>query len=201
MTENQVPVADAGPDQSAYVDETVYFDGSDSTDDGEIVSYEWDFGDGTTGSGITVEHVYTAEGEYTITLTVADNGGLTGSDTAIVTISTAPVAPTMHVGDILMSGNCTTYRGPNAWCKAAATVAILDSSGSGVADATVFGSWSGAYTADVSGITGNDGKVTFGTNLVKGGGTFTFTVNDVTKEGWVYDSTANVETSDTIILP
>lgn len=196
---NDPPVADAGPDQSAYVGETVYFDGSDSTDDGTIDSYVWDFDDGATSTGVTTGHVYSATGTYTVTLVVTDNGGLTGSDTAEVTITKAPVGPTMHVGDILTSGSCI-YRGPNAWCEAAATITILDSSGSGVADATVFGSWSGAYTAEVSGTTDINGKVTFETDLVKGGGTFTFTVNDVVKDGWIYDSTANVETSDSITL-
>jgi len=108
--------------------------------------------------------------------------------------------PTMHVGDILMSGNCR-YRKGNIWCKATAIIPILDSSGLGVAEATVSGSWSGAYTESVSGTTRTDGKVTFSTKYVKGGGTFTFTVTDVSKEGWIYNSTANVETSDSITLP
>jgi len=88
---NQPPVADAGPDQTAYVGDTVNFDGSGSSDaDGTIVSYDWDFGDGTTGSGVLVEHIYSVVGDYTITLTVTDNGGLTGADTAIVSVSEVP---------------------------------------------------------------------------------------------------------------
>lgn len=197
---NDPPVANAGPDQSAYVNEPVYFDGSGSTDDRGIVSYVWDFGDETTASGITVEHIYTAEGEYTITLNITDNGGLTGQDTAIVTVSTVPVAETMHVGDIAISGSCISRRSW-VWCKATATVLILDSSNLGVEGATVSGSWSGVYSANVSGTTGTDGKVTFKTSLVKGGGIFTFNVNDITKERWIYDSAANVETSDSITLP
>jgi hypothetical protein len=83
------PVADAGPDQIAYVDDPVYFDGSESHDvDGYIVSYEWDFGDGSPhGSGVTPSHVYTSRGIYTVTLTVIDNDGLTGTDTATMYIS------------------------------------------------------------------------------------------------------------------
>ena len=39
---------------------------------GQVVSYAWDFGDGTTGSGSTPTHVYDAPSTYTVTLTVTD---------------------------------------------------------------------------------------------------------------------------------
>jgi PKD repeat protein len=55
------------------------FDGSASTDsDGTVTSYVWNFGDGATGSGAMVTHSYAGPGTYTITLTVTDNGGVTG---------------------------------------------------------------------------------------------------------------------------
>ncbi|MBE3128800.1 MAG: PKD domain-containing protein, partial [Actinobacteria bacterium] len=51
------------------------FDGSSSSDeDGTIVSYSWDFGDGSTGSGVTVTHTYNAPGNYKATLIVTDDG-------------------------------------------------------------------------------------------------------------------------------
>jgi streptogrisin C len=54
------------------------FDASGSYDpDGSIVSYFWDFGDGTTGSGVTTSHIYPYEGSFTVTLTVTDNVGKT----------------------------------------------------------------------------------------------------------------------------
>jgi PKD repeat protein len=66
------------------------FDGSGSFDsDGSIVSYDWTFGDGNTGSGITTSHTYAAGGTYTVTLTVTDDGGATGEDSQPVTV-TAP---------------------------------------------------------------------------------------------------------------
>jgi len=89
----QAPVADAGPDQSGSVGTPVAFDGTGSTDDGAIVQYDWDFGDGTVGTGPTPSHTYAFDGlatypaTYTVTLTVMDDTDLIGTDTADVTIA------------------------------------------------------------------------------------------------------------------
>jgi PKD repeat protein len=50
------------------------FDATASTDaDGEVVSYDWDFGDGTTGSGPMPAHTYAGPGTRLVTLTVRDD--------------------------------------------------------------------------------------------------------------------------------
>ena len=75
---------------------TVNIDASASSDpDGTIASYAWNFGDGGTGAGKTIAHIYTAAGSFTATLTVTDNGGATAavSNTIGVTTVTVPVAP------------------------------------------------------------------------------------------------------------
>ncbi|NIN65976.1 MAG: PKD domain-containing protein [Anaerolineae bacterium] len=73
------------------VGETVTFDASGSYDpDGRIVSYSWDFGDGTTGSGVTAAHSYEAAGTYSVTLTVTDNDGLSGLVSEDVIVSPPP---------------------------------------------------------------------------------------------------------------
>jgi hypothetical protein len=94
---NAPPVADIScesPEVSAG--QTVYLDGLGSyDDDGEIVSYLWDFGDGTrsdgleaaNASGYEAEHVYYEAGEYTITLTVIDDQGAEGKAEYTVTVS------------------------------------------------------------------------------------------------------------------
>jgi PKD repeat protein len=75
------------------VGQIVQFDGSGSSDsDGSILSYGWDFGDGDTGSGISVTHVYTEVGIYQAVLTVADDGGLTASAAFDIQIDEHPTA-------------------------------------------------------------------------------------------------------------
>ena len=73
---NQPPLANAGADVTGQVGVPVDFDGSDSSDpDGEIVQYDWNFGDGNSlfDGGPTPSHVYTAPGDYTVYLAVTDN--------------------------------------------------------------------------------------------------------------------------------
>lgn len=97
---NQPPTASfTYSPESPVVGEEITFDASSSTDpDGQIVSYEWDFGDSATGSGVTTAHAYTAAREYIVTLTVVDNDGATGTDTAIVTVQT-PTEATQDLAD------------------------------------------------------------------------------------------------------
>jgi len=82
------PVADVNVPSNASANQIIVFNASGSYDiDGVIVSYQWDFGDGTTGSGVSPEHVYENPGEYTATLVITDNNGNTYSKTMTVNIA------------------------------------------------------------------------------------------------------------------
>ncbi len=95
QVENQPPVADAGSDKATLVNEAVNFDGSNSFDtDGNIINYEWNFGDGDTGQGSLVDHVYTEEGVYVVSLTVTDNDGAINTDWVLVDVTTVLGSPT-----------------------------------------------------------------------------------------------------------
>lgn len=65
--------------RSPLLGETVQFDATSSVDpDGEIVEYTWFFGDGTSGSGATVNHVFDTAGSKRVTLRVTDDLEETG---------------------------------------------------------------------------------------------------------------------------
>ncbi|MGY5343324.1 S8 family serine peptidase [Paenibacillus glucanolyticus] len=82
---NQDPVAVIQAPSNAKKKKNVEFDARSSVDeDGEIVSYVWDFGDGSTASKAKVKHKFNNAGTYTVRLTVTDNEG--GVNSAVHTI-------------------------------------------------------------------------------------------------------------------
>jgi PKD repeat protein len=62
-----------------------FFNGGDSTGNG--LSYAWDFGDGSTGSGVTATHTFLKTGTFVIRLTVTDSRGRTATKTATLTVT------------------------------------------------------------------------------------------------------------------
>jgi DNA/RNA endonuclease G (NUC1) len=63
-----------------------------SDPDGDALTYAWEFGDGSVGSGVTVSHIYVLEGTYTVRLTTTDTRGLTATTATTATITAAPAA-------------------------------------------------------------------------------------------------------------
>ncbi len=93
------PVANAGPDQDVGVGGTVTFDGSLSSDNFAVDTYEWTFNDGTgvinlVGAG--PQHDFQISGDYLVTLVVTDTSENSGQDTMYVRVSgeKTPSAPT-----------------------------------------------------------------------------------------------------------
>ncbi|WP_299298041.1 PKD domain-containing protein [uncultured Tateyamaria sp.] len=81
---NEAPMAGLdGPDRVA-VGAAAVFDASASVDaDGALTGYAWDFGDGTTASGVVVAHAYNTPGTYKLRLTVMDDAGVGNSAVTI----------------------------------------------------------------------------------------------------------------------
>ena len=72
----------------------ICFDASSSYDpDGQIVSYDWDFGDGSAGDGANTCHTYTYRGDFLVTLKVTDNDGLSDTATAQIKLQAAVYPP------------------------------------------------------------------------------------------------------------
>lgn len=85
---------------------TCTFSGTGSYDnDGTIVGYGWQFGDGTTATGATVSHTYSGAGSYQVTLTVTDNEYATGTATRTAVVG-APSAAAYR-GGVRISVNAT----------------------------------------------------------------------------------------------
>lgn len=87
------PVADAGQDQTVNEGASVAFDGGGSTDNVGIVSYAWDFDDGTSETGRTTTHEYANPGTYTVTLTVEDTAGNQATNTVVITVNPTEASP------------------------------------------------------------------------------------------------------------
>jgi len=117
VSENRPPTAVISGSTSGSVGETLSFSGADSTDpDGRVVSYAWDFGDGTTGGGRDVTHSYKAAGTYKVTLTVTDDGKGTAQVSSSREVSATSKTYTVQSGDTLMGISRKLFNGdPQYW--------------------------------------------------------------------------------------
>ena len=98
---NWEPVVDAGGPYEGFAGEPVQFDGSDTYDPNyDDLTFSWDFGDGSKGSGKTPKHTYDEPGTYTIKLTVTDEDGASDEDTTTVVIEEGTGAKGGDEGDL-----------------------------------------------------------------------------------------------------
>ncbi len=174
---NQAPsAAFAFSPTNPAVDSWVQFDGSSSVDpDGSIVSYSWNFGNGTSGTGAVAWHRFSAPGTYVVALTVRDDDGASNSASRTIQVGAVNLPPTAAI----------TYSpaspGVAEWIR-------FDGTGSSDPDGTIAGySWSfGDGTSPVA------GSVVYHQFGAPGTYTVTLTVQD--------DDGATDSTSQTIVV-
>jgi len=130
---------------------TVYFDASQSSSSYAIVSYAWNFGDTTTGTGMTTSHSYTVAGIYTVILTVTDSNSNVGYDSETITVYEAGVPSTIT---LQANPNPVTAGGGASLI----TATVEDAGGDPVTDGTVV-----AFIATSPGILSNITTTTGGT--------------------------------------
>lgn len=96
---NRAPTANAGTSYSGQVGVPIAFHGSGSDEDGDPLSFTWNFGDGSLPEdGAQRSHTYQTDGSFTATLTVRDSKGATASASVPVTVAAAPAnnSPTIN---------------------------------------------------------------------------------------------------------
>ena len=81
--------------QTPTTNDTIVFTDLSHDHDGSIVSWSWDFGDGTSSTESSPSHQYTSEGTYTVALTVVDNDGAstTLSQYVVILLDVEPSQP------------------------------------------------------------------------------------------------------------
>src|SRR5712692_4823933 len=157
---------------------TVSFNAGASVDpDGTIASYAWTFGDGGSSTGVTASHVYGAAGTFTVTLTVTDNSGSTGTKSVKVVATQPtdlpPVASFTVTGNNTVTGSTVSFNGG----------ASSDPDGTVVSYAWTFGD-------------GGTGTGVTATHVYTTAGTFTVTLTVTDNSGSTGSASAKVVVID-----
>jgi hypothetical protein len=143
-----------------------------------IVSYSWDFGDGSSGTGAVITHFYTATGDYTIVLTVADNYGVSAKTASL----------TIHVDTLLVQLSVVTAANSTTIGKTVTVTADVKNSGTLGLTLTV--------TLDVNGKTVDQKTIDLPSG--KDSGSFTLTWDTTSYSSGNYNVTVRIANAKTI---
>jgi PKD repeat protein len=165
--DNTSPTANitVAPDTTGVVPFTVTFDASGSTDNRDIASYNWDFGDGTSATGVTpAAHTYTATGTYIVRLTVIDYFGNEGIYTETITVTSVPSTITLEANPSTVTAAGDT---------SIITATVKDASGNVVTDGATVTFSTSLGTLSASSVTTINGIATTILTTVTGSATVT----------------------------
>lgn len=209
---NHSPLANAAGPYSSNEGGAVLFDGAASSDpDGDLLTYDWDFGDGTPhGTGVNPSHIYADNrtGGYLVTLTVADGLGLVGTASATANVENvapmvgpirAPVDPQEIGSPVQVSagfsdaGILDTHTGTIDWGDGSSSSAtVTEANGSGSASASHAYASAGVYSVALT-VTDKDGGA--GQSVFEFVVVFDVVAGFVTGGGWI-DSPAGAYAAD-----
>jgi fibronectin type 3 domain-containing protein len=139
----------------------------------------------------------TAGTTYYYAVSAVDMSGNEGARSAVASGTTGSVtASSMHVSAISM-----TLQQYGNYTRAIATITVVDATGRPVPSAVMYGRFSGATSNSSSSLTNSLGQAYAVSSWVyrpRSGTTFTFTVQNINRTGWTYDSSSNTVNSGTI---
>ena len=171
---NRAPVASAGGPYSGAEGSSIAFNGSASSDpDGDALTYDWDFGDGSAHDAtVTPTHVYADNGSFTVRLVVTDAYGVksAASQTTATVSNAAPIVTSFSArtpaggsqtvdASFSDAGTLDTHTATVDWGDSqTSTGSVQESGGSGTATASHKYAASGSYSVTMR-ITDNAGAV------------------------------------------
>jgi PKD repeat protein len=193
---NQAPfaVASATP-TTGTAPALISFSSAGSFDpEGALLTYRWDFGDGSTSTSASPSKTYSTPGNYAVTLTVTDDRGATASAIVNVSISGA-VNTAVDIQQFTLAA--TTTRGGTT---TKATVIVRDRFNQPAAGVTIGIQWSGLVSGTSSGTTDSNGSVVVSAARTKKSGTINATITSVSPpSGSTYDPAIYPEYTASIV--
>ncbi|MEH6585776.1 MAG: S8 family serine peptidase [Halioglobus sp.] len=188
------PPANAAPEViiSSPMDLQVYANGSsivltasatDVEDENSSLEILWQVNNLDVGSGNSITHSF-IDGAHTVTASVTDSGGVTGSDSIGIVVGDAPSATEVLVADLENSSSASSRK----W-NAVAKVSVLDNTGQSVQGAIVSGSWSAGAKGSSSCTTDELGQCDLSKgNLRLNVASVTLTITGVSAAGMSFDN-------------
>lgn len=138
--DSEPPKALASPGEAkVWPGAAVSFDASASSDNDEILSWHWDFGDGSEAEGVTAEHVYEEKGSFEAVLTVTDVSGNASAFAIPVEVAEPDAASGKRAvaltvtddstGEVISGAQLILEKADGAPASAASVTAVTDENG------------------------------------------------------------------------